>query len=289
MTPKFIRSILSLFRQDCPESIADMMPEEIDRHAAPDPLPNHPTGKGMFVQTVSRATKEGTPQALAEFARDLGMEWVALLCIWQHDDRDRIYHQTQEAADALNSMGIDVWVWGWPETAPGRIARFADVMAQSARDCAAVGLILNVEAPFYGKRAGEPKHKAAALELMGEMCAKVPAAPIGLSSYGARFWHKSSFPWYELSRYCDFGMPQIYDVHEKHGSDYPERCVDSWLELFDVVCPTLAASKRATPREMQDKISQTPLSPAVSWWDANHLRYSSARQGVVREMDWWKE
>lgn len=287
MTPHLIKQLLSMFRQP-PPSICDVMPEEPGRMGfTPEAIARVPRGKGIFVQTVQRATKKGTPEALAEFAEDLGLDWVALLCIWQHDDRDRMYSETTEAAAACRANDIDVWVWGWPETAPARIERFASVMAERQKECEADGVIINVEAPYYGKRKGQPKHRAAAMELMGELRAKMPGVPIGLSSYGARFWHRSSFPWKELADRCDFGLPQVYDVHEKHGSGYPERCVDSWLELFEVVCPTLAASKRATPREMGDKLNQTPLSPAVSWWDMNHVRYSEARQAVIRGMDWW--
>lgn len=259
------------------------IPEEENRH---DPTPdNHPVGKGIFVQTVQKATREGTPEALAEFADNLELDWVALLCIWQHDKRDRIYTKTMEAAAALNRRGIEVWVWGWPH--PDRPDTYVRHMSRSLNDCEAVGVIHNIEAPYYGKRNGRPKFEHEAAELMFKMRAEIGDHPMGLSSYGALFWHRSAFPWTPLAKYCDFGMPQIYDVHEKHGPEYPERCFDAWRGLFSVVCPTLAASKRETPQEMRDKLSRTPLAPAVSWWDMNHVRYSKARQAVIREMDWW--
>lgn len=277
-----------------PASIADVMPEESNLHSV---IPScYPTGKGIFVQTVRRATKAGTPQALADFAEDLGLDWVMLLSVWQHKDRDRNYDTDQdgdrvedivEAAAALQAKEIKVWVWGWPHPGQKRIRSFVDRITQSHRDCRAEGIILNIEAPFYGRSAGAPRYASDAKLLMGELRSRLGGAPIGLSSYGAKFWHTKSFPWKELSERCDFGMPQIYDVHERHGPDYPERCVESWRENFAVVLPTLAASKRSTPREMRDKLNQTPMSRAISWWDMNHVRYSRERQAVIREMNWW--
>lgn len=265
------------------------MPEEDDLHrhdfepVAGDETPKHPVGKGVFIQTVGKATKSGTPEALAAFAGDLGLDWAMLLCLWQHDDRDRFYTNIVKASDALNVQGVETWVWGWPH--PDRIDIFVEEMATKAEETGAAGIVLNVEKPFYGKKGGKPKYANAASELMIKLRARVGDLPIGLSSYGARFWHISAFPWSELAGACDFGMPQIYDSKHTQGADYAQRCVDSWRELFDVVIPTWGASKAHTAQQMEDIASRTPWAPAVSWWDMNHLRYSGKRQGVVRDYE----
>lgn len=284
----FIDLLTAFFRAQPPASVHEE-PEEIDLHlsAAQGFSPEstvtpHPTGKGVFVQTVGKATRAGTPEALAEFCSDLGMDWVMLLCIWQHDDRDRIYSQVPEAAEALRGKGIDVWLWGWPH--PDRIDDFVDHMTTMESDTKAEGIVLNVEKPFWGKRWGKPKFSKQAESLMIRLRAQLgDDSPIGLSSYGAQFFFRKTFPWSVFAKYCDFGMPQIYDSKHKQGADYAERCFKAWSEFFDVVLPTWGASKAHTGQQMEDMISRTPLAPACSWWDLNHLRYSGKRQAVVRD------
>lgn len=287
--------LMAIFFPKLPLSTHEVMPEEHNIHSDIEEQEHlmHPKGKGVFVQTVLRATRGGTPETCAAFAEHLGLEWAMLLCIWQHDDRDRIYDRdgdedslidVHEAAIELREKGIDPWLWGWPH--PDRIEAFVEYMCRMYRETRAVGIVLNVEAPFYGRRLGKPRHEAKARVLMSKLRAELGEdVPIGLSSYGARFWHKSSFPWEAFAESCNFGMPQIYDSNHNDGPTYPQKCWDSWRELFDIIVPTWGASKAHTAQQMRDAISRTPLAPAVSWWDMNHLRYSEARRGVVREVD----
>ena len=154
---RWLSAILSFFsRAKAPASTHEEMPEEDDLHAEPESEPfalrKHPAGKGAFVQTVGKATKGGTPESLAEFAADLGLDWAMLLCLWQHDDRDRFYDSVAPAADELNLQGVETWVWGWPH--PDRIDIFVEEMATKAEETGAAGIVLNVEKPFYGKTAG---------------------------------------------------------------------------------------------------------------------------------------
>lgn len=267
-----------------PPSTCDEMPEEPDLHHPPI-IEQHPKGKGVFVQTVKRATKGGKAGDLAEFAVDLGLDWAMLLCLWQHDDRNRFYLDVNSAAAALRVRDIEPWIWGWPH--PDRIDIFVAHMADMLESTKAAGIVLNVEKPFYGRAwRKKPRHAKAAIELMTKLRARVgEAVPIGLSSYGAKHAHESSFPWTQFAAQCDFGMPQIYDSKHKYGPEYPQRCMDSWRKDFEIVLPTWGASKAHTPQQMREMATRTPLAPAVSWWDCNHLRYSAGRQKVVAQYE----
>jgi len=277
---------------------SDSKPPPADTVTAPVSGRKYPTGKGVFIQTVEKATRTGTPEALAGFCENLGMDWAMLLVLWQHDKRDRKYDADKdedqildvvEAAHALRAKGIDPWIWGWAQPGSDRIDTFVKLMRERYDATGAVGIVLNIEKPYYGRKGSKRKGYVArfaadAKKLMIALRREFGASvPIGLSSYGAKHVHETSFPWGVFALYCDFGMPQIYDSEHGFGPGYPQRCFDSWRQDFEIVIPTWGASKAHTSQQMRGMTSRTPIAPAVSWWDLNHLRYSSARQGVVRE------
>lgn len=247
-----------------------------------DAVPGMPNGKGIFVQTVERATKQGTPQALADRAKDLGLSWITLIVIWQHSDRDRIYTQIESTIAACNRVGVDVWIWGWPESGASRIDKFVAFTGDIIDQQPVKGLILNAEKPFYGKNKTE-----AAKDLCTEIRARLGHVPIGLSSYGPPYWHPA-FPWAPFAAIADFGMPQIYDMDHKYGASYPQQCMASWVKSgFPKLIPTWGASNAHTADQMRQMIQRTPRAPACCWWDMNWIRSSTARAGVVREMSWF--
>ena len=249
------------------------------------PVRQIPAGKGIFVQSVERATSKGTPAALAARAQDLGLAWVTLLTIWQHDDRDRIYNLVPEAIAACARVNVGVWLWGWPHHGASRIDRFVMHTAQLFEANAVDGIIMNAEKPLYGRP--DP-----ARELCKQIRGRLPDAAIGLSSYGNPKFHPR-FPWAPFAEICNFGMPQIYDMNHDQAASYPQQCMKGWRDVGfvgtsgDILVPTWGASKAHTAAQMRDIIERTPKAPACAWWDLNWLRTSTARADVVRKLDWY--
>lgn len=274
--------LLAAFRgQKPPESITEIEGGEDEREIGDvQPALRAPAGKGIFVQSVERATTKGTPQAVAERAKDLGLSWIALLALWQHDDRDKIYTQIEPTIVACRALDIGVWLWGWPHGAPSRIDRFVAFMGDLVDRQPVQGLIVNAEKPFYGK-------SQAARDFCSELRARLPETDIGLSSYGPPYFHPK-FPWSAFAPICQFGMPQIYDSNHDQGPKYPTQAMAGWRRVgFPTLVPTWGASNAHTAAQMQEMIERTPRAPAACWWDMNWLRNSTSRAAVVRQMSWY--
>jgi hypothetical protein len=282
----WLAELFHFAQPDAPSSPIETEPPEDER--VPEdttPVIGMPAGKGIFVQSVEKATAKGTPAGVAERAKDLGLSWVALLTIWQHDDRDRIYDLIEPTIQACTRIGVNVWIWGWPHNGASRIDRFVLHLSQLFDANAVVGVIVNAEKPFYGRPG--PAH-----ELCENLRGRLPDAPIGLSSYGNPRFHPR-FPWAPFAQICNFGMPQIYDAEHNQGPHYPQDCFAAWHDVgfrkpgAEVLVPTWGASKSHTPQQMRDIIARTPRAPACCWWDLNWLRSSTGRAAVVRELDWY--
>jgi len=278
--------LLPFLRDPRPATPAEAEPTEEER-PIDDTTPslNMPAGKGIFVQSVEMATPKGTPAAVAARAQDLGLSWVALLSIWQHSDRDRIYNMVPETIVACAKVNIGVYLWGWPQYGASRIDRFVMHMSQQFEQNAVDGIIMNAEAPLYGK-------PGPATSLCTEIRGRLPDASIGLSSYGNPTLHPR-FPWAPFAKVCDYGAPQIYDSDHNLGPKYPQQCFAGWRKVGfsragkEILVPTWGASKAHTAAQMQDIIQRTPRAPASCWWDMNWLRTSTARADVVRKMNWF--
>jgi len=278
--------MVSVFRASAPPSPAEAEPDDHDRPIEDvTPVAKMPAGKGIFVQTVERATSQGTPEAVAARAKDLGLSWVALLSIWQHDDRDRIYNMVPETIAACAQAGVRVWLWGWPHYGASRIDRFTMHISEQFESNAVDGVIMNAEKPLYGR-------PGPARELCKEIRGRLPETALGLSSYGYPKYHPR-FPWAPFAEICDFGMPQIYDMNHDQGPKYPQLCMQGWRDIgfrragAEILVPTWGASKAHTATQMREMIERTPRAPACCWWDLNWLRSSTARADVVRKMNWF--
>lgn len=283
-TPMELLEMLLPFLKNppAPPSPTEDEPPEHEREIGDiDPVDRMPQGKGIFVQSVELATKGGNAESLAQRAKDLGLDWIALLVIWQHDDRDRIYTQVESAIAACRRLGIDVWLWGWPESAPSRIDKFVAFTANLVHTQPVKGFLINAEKPFYGKAA-------AARDLCTELKAAMQGEPIGLSSYGPPYFHPK-FPWAPFAEICDYGAPQIYDSKHTLGAKYPSQCMAGWRKVgFANLVPTLGASNHHTAAQMKDMIERTPRAPAIMWWDLNWVKNSTLRAAVIRDMTWFK-
>lgn len=269
-----------------PLSPSEAEPEEDDR-ALEDttPVRDMPAGKGIFVQSVELATTKGTPAALAARAKDLRLSWIALLVLWQHDDRDRVYNMIAPTIQACAAVNVAVWIWGFPHSGASRIDRFVDYTAEIFESNPVHGVIANAEKPFYGKAS-------AARAFVDATRARLPEAALGLVSYGNPRLHPR-FPWSPFAEHFNFGMPEIYDSEHTLGPRYPMQCMQGWRDVgfrragAEILVPTWGASKAHTAAQMGEMIERTPRAPACSWWDMNWLRSSTSRANVVRKMNWF--
>lgn len=219
-----------------------------------------PVGLGMFASGLEAC---GTPAEVERRVRTTGIRWVAVLALWQYRDRAaRPWNLGDRTADylaAIRSGGAQVWVWGWP--VPGQEQEFAAAMAARALAWRAVGSIVDVEAPYYGREA------AAAL-LMDLMLSRAHQAglPLGVTSFGAPWWHRT-LPWHELAR-GDFGVPQIYDSKGTLGPGYPARAFDAWLSLgFDAMALIPAfPTYGKTLADLEAHLQRIPVTRAAIGW-----------------------
>lgn len=230
-------------------------------------------GKGLFVRSTGHA---GSPSTLVSDCQAMGIRWVMLPVIWQYEDKasKRYDGQIKAYADALKAAGIRVWVWGWG--VPDKWQDFADTMKEAQDKIRAVGIVANLEKPWFN-RPQEAHLLAQALS----------GRTWGLSSYGGGPKNIPSFPWQQLNS-ATYGMPQIYDTQHTLGPDYPARSVSTWRDAgYTRIAPTLGASSAHSKAQMIDIADRTVAVGgigALSWWDYYHLKQSASRRSAVAEI-----
>src|SRR5690242_20444282 len=97
-----------------------------------------PSGVGVFTRAL-RESIVGTPEALAQRCKALGISFVPLMAGWQ-DPRGLTTPNDgalERYAEVLSMNGIDVWLWGYPWA--GGEKEFVDAMFSRARAIAARG------------------------------------------------------------------------------------------------------------------------------------------------------
>lgn len=236
-----------------------------------------PRGKGVFVRSVRHAK---SPADLADHCSAWGLDWVAILLVWQKPDRDKLFFfdDLPAVCEQLRRRGIDVWLWAWPE--PGRAQGIVDLYRRAEKAvgrCKLRGLILDPERPYYAKRLASQARID--VDKLREL-----KVPLGCTTYGGGPPHHPSFPWGPWAEGTDFGMPQIYDSKERLGENYPARSIEAWQAAgWNTVIPVWAAYDK-TPGQMQEMIDRTPrVYRAVSWWDFYWIVRSQKRAQVVTD------
>lgn len=239
-----------------------------------------PRGKGVFIRSVRHAD---SPAKLADLCAAMGLSWVCISLIIQlPNGRQRQYPMDDLAAACreLDARGIDVWLWAWPE--PGRAQQIVDryrLADEATGRCKIHGLILDPEQPYYsGRMEAQSEIDVQKLRELG--------VPLGCTSYGGGPPNHPSFPWKPWARGTDFGMPQIYDAHERLSSKYPARAVEYWQDAgWKTIVPVWAAYDK-TPEQMREMIARTPeVYRGACWWDFYWLERSSKRRDVVAEFE----
>jgi len=241
---------------------------------APD---RSPKGKGVFVRSVRHC---GTPEECADWAKSLGLEWVAILLAWQYDHkRSTVYLNSDLPAYTreFRKRGIKVWLWAWP--VPGKSWELIELYTRARRaGIRSEGFILDPEGPYYGRRFRDD----AIRDLRNWQLLNVP---IGITTYGGGPANHPSFNW-DVWVNSDFGIPQIYDSHHRLGPNYPAFAIKEWRDAgWKRIVPAWGASDAHTPDQMRSIIDRTPaVYKGCCWWDLYWLIRSKRRSAVVREM-----
>lgn len=242
----------------------------------PGPPAIAPLGKGMFIRTL---TKAGTVKQVVDQMKQCGLSWVAIQRIWQYpgDVAFKPYNTNTlpDYAEALRDSGHEVWLWGYPESAPNKHQEFVDELVGHAVKVNARGIIVDPEAPFIGK----PDEAVMLMKLLRH-AADTASLGLGMTSYGAPWFHPT-FPWSAFLS-ADFGMPQIYDANDNLGEEYPANAVAAWKKVgFKHIVPASAAFNKGK-EQMTELLARTPADSAVCWWDWYHCLQDSTRWDVVK-------
>jgi len=269
-----IRSLTMLFNQVCIDTGPTPPPVEPPIEPPPVEPPTNidvPKGKGLFIRSL---TGTGSVDNMKQYIIDKDIKWICVQRLWQYEDPDDDKllngNSWEDYKRAWEETGCDLWIWGWP--IPTRIDDYVDEMSTTQSKWGAIGIIMDCESPWYD-------HATDATILIDKMMAL--GVPVGMTSYGAPWFH-NRFPFAEFNK-ADFGVPQIYDSENSMPEDYPERSVDTWIELgYTHVVPASAAYK--TPAQMQSLLDRTPTpDDCIMWWDwynAN-LDQSQGRWDVI--------
>ena len=153
-----------------------------------------PQGLAWYVRRLSR--RHGTPTEFAKRCFDSGLSWVALGGVWQ-EPRDSVsrrinpVQKVKDYAGALEALGIEPWVWGYPWM--GHEEAFCKMMV----DYGVPRILLDPElganperiAKGTGKRKAD-KHAHDLVELFGGY---PEVDELGLSTFGSG-WRIGWFP-----------------------------------------------------------------------------------------------
>lgn len=200
----------------------------------------------------------GSPENMAHQCTKAGLRWVAIMAAWQNNRVKWYNANIEDYAIALRSVGVDVWVWGYPQ--PNIHPSFVDAMRDRALAADAKGIILDPEKPWIGRAP------VIAYELVRHLRAHVNL-PVGFTSYGwpANF---KKFPWKAFAESCDFSIPQAYDTHDNMGPHYQQHSVRAYKKLgFKNIVPGLR-TYNIRPDKIAEIYGRTPMPvDAVVWWD----------------------
>lgn len=161
-----------------------------------------PKGKGWFIWVITQ-TMKGDPQALAQAARNAGIEHLFFHIHDGYLNEKRVPGGADLTPfiDTCTALGIECWGWGavYKSTWSQGCDRVIEAFNKYPK---LVGYILDAEAPIKGAYAE-------AMAIMNKLRYHLPNIPIGLSSYRFPHYHMT-LPWKEFRAKCDFDIPQVY-------------------------------------------------------------------------------
>jgi hypothetical protein len=222
-----------------------------------------PTGVGVFTRAL-RSAIVGSPQALADRAKSLGLSFVPMLACWQ-DARGLTTpndHALGPYARALHDAGIDTWLWGYPWA--GGEETFVNALVSRAKTIGARGVILDPEVSYKARPQAMRALVARTIDALDE------SLGAGFTSFGLPALHPT-FPWKEAAA-LGWGCPQDYDVTLAQTLE----SVDAWGELgWESIVPALPTFGRGSAPSVLDRavdaLAARPNVRGLVFWSWNQL------------------
>ena len=154
-----------------------------------------PTGTSLYLRGI-RDSRHGTPKAFAKKCSDHKLSWIAIAAIWQQGTKNgRVstkrmnkLDRVMRYRDALESQGIEVWVWGYPWQ--GEEEKFVEFMLQydDSRGRVLLDPELGSNPMRSPKGVGKKRANAHAKRLIGLFAEAMYAnAHLGLSTFGSGY------------------------------------------------------------------------------------------------------
>lgn len=181
-------------------------------------------GKGFFIWKIKNC-EGGDANKIAQVAKSAGFSHVLIKVangIYTYNyDWDRNVDLVPPVANALRSVGIQVW--GWHYVYGESPSKEANKAVERVQGLNLDGFVVDAEAPYK-----KPNKAPAAKTYMRKLRAGVgDNFPLALSSY--RFPSLHRIPWNEFLEKCDYNMPQVYWI----GAHNPGSQLSRTLEEFD--------------------------------------------------------
>lgn len=158
-----------------------------------------PQGTALYVRRISQK-KHGTPKQFAKRCADHKLGWVAIGALWQDVTKSgrpssRMMNKPEVIdayAEALEALGIEVWVWGYPWQ--DREEQFVETMVKSVGGASLGRILLDPELgsnPTRSTRkkdpAGKQRADAHATKLVRLFAEEGSTQQLGLSTYGTGY------------------------------------------------------------------------------------------------------
>jgi hypothetical protein len=197
-------------------------------------------GTALYVRDIN-AERHKSPADFAARAKAMGLSWIALAAVWQDEEngRGRVQSKAMNSpaeirayADALASVGITPYVWGYPWL--GAEETFIASMMRAAGDHKLILLDPELGANPSRATSGEGKARANAhARRIVEGLRGAGAQRVGLSTYG------NVPPWFPLRAFLGAGLDFV------GGQTYTDDArVDTSIAQF-------LAEMRATGQDIQ--------------------------------------
>jgi len=162
-------------------------------------------GNGFFIWKINNC-EGGNPELIASLAQEADLSHVLIKVangIYSYNyNWDLMVDLVPPVADALRSLGIEVW--GWHYVYGDNPINEARIAVRRIQDLNLDGYVIDAEAEY--KESGKA---AAARQFMSELRGGIGSSvPVALSSY--RYPSLHPIPWNEFLEKCDYAMPQVY-------------------------------------------------------------------------------
>ncbi len=242
-------------------------------------------GKGFYIWRI-KDCERGNAIDISSVAQAAGLSHVLIKvadgAYTYNYDRNQRLDLVPPVANALRSMGIQVW--GWQYVYGDYPSNEASIAVQRVNDLHLDGFVVDVEDQYE-----DPSKKTAAKTYMRELRSGIGNnIPIALSSY--RFPSLHPIPWNEFLEKCDINMPQVYWM----GAHNPGSQLTRTLHEFEnmtyqrPIIPTGAAyMERGWAPTLQDIQEFLISAKSANLTAANFWEWRNCREVLMPNHQIW--